>query len=568
MHQLAAQQQQQIGLMQQQQPFMPQQQQQVAAGADGGTWRQGSNRSSNSNATNNSSAFQLDNMRAASATAAAVVCQADVPAYSYAAYQTACQVQPGHQLLSLPVPDSLLHSIAADLGLPLQQSSSQKQQQQQQLHAACATQPLLLQQAPMVQPLGWQGNAAAAAAPAAAGAATLVSTGSQQTAFLGSLQCGGSGTGMLHPMAQQQQQWLQPAATYSSIHSPQDAAVSAAAAAAAPAAIGAEAAAAASSNPLAGQLTGAQRAAAASHIRSMLMVAAAAGESSKAVMARALQLMQQCGDWLPHAALLQLNSMSLKLMGAQPCDLPEDVREQLITSVVNATMPEAFLRPGCSLITMDYTIASGSSSSSSSSGSEAPNSRSAAEVLQRLCSSRWFAEQEVRLQLSGTLAMQLPAQQGTSGSSSSSSSSSSTGVSAAAAGAPHVVLASSPAVLQQGWQSSWLAVSCHGLAEGEALQLTVRGGGQYYEIDKDSIAVEACGSLAASAAANAAGVGGWSSWLGAKLARHAAQPAAGAAAAGRSVLVWFKLAEQPRQGALRLEVTSGSSGTSSSVVSG
>jgi uncharacterized membrane protein YgcG len=638
-HQLAPQQQQQ-----QQLRVIPQQQQQqvAAAGLDGMTWRQGSNSSSTSNVTNSSSASPPD--KQATSAAAAAVCQAGVPTYSYAAYQAASQMQPGHQLLSLPVPDSLMQSIAADLGLPMQQCSSQKQQQQPQpqmpslAHAASATQSMLLQQqVPVGQTKSWQGTVSTAAAAAgsavpglagssaahcaaAPNASSSLLVAQQQYAYMAQQQQVSAPAGLQQGLLQLPQQLLQPAGmNLSRMPSLQAAAAVTAAptssgelaaaggnplarqltgaqraAAAAPATSAEAAAAAAGGNPLAGQLTGAQRAAAASHIRSMLMVAAAAGESSKAVLARVLQLMQQCGDWVPHTALLQLNSLSVKLMGAQPCDLPEDVREQLIAAVVGATMPEAFLRPGCSLITLDYASfcsSSGSSSSgSSSSGSSSSGSSSsgssgvrgevdkpqhAAAVLQRLCrhSSSWFAQQDLRVQLAATFAEWLPTQQQqqqqgeVEGSSSSS-------CAAAAAAAPLVVLACRPALYQQHWQGAWLAVSCHGLAEGEQLQLTARGAGQYYEIDEESIAVERCAALPPSNARSGSSSSTWGSWLGSRLSRHAgfrpteAAAAAGGQGCGQSVLVWFKLAAKPHQGPLRIEVTcSSSSGASGFVVS-
>ncbi|KAF6264843.1 hypothetical protein COO60DRAFT_1743072 [Scenedesmus sp. NREL 46B-D3] len=588
--QLAAQQQEQpkqVITVQQEQMLQShqaqQQQQQSVVGPTAVTGRQGCNSSSTSNVTNSSSASPGD-LQAASAPAA--VCEADLASYSYAAYQTACQVQPWHALLSLPVPDCLLHSIAADLRLPGQQPSSQQQQQRMRAHAAHAAQPLLLQQAPAVQPLGWPGLAGSAAAPlmpaglagtAAAAAAAAVPDavgllGPQGHADLAALQLGTLPG--LQQGAVQLQQMHAPAAV-SGLNSPQETAASTAAAPGS-AAAAAAAVAAAGGNPLAGQLTVAQRAAAASHLRSMLMLAAAAGESSSAVVSRALQLMQQCGDWMPHAALLQLNSLSVKLMGAAPCDLPEDMREHMIAAVVGATMPEAFLRPGCSLITVDVTTSS--SSSSSSRRSEADGGRDAAAVLQRLCSSRsWFARREVRMQLATALAKWMPAQQqqqqqgdvdSTGSSSSSDGSGSCTPVAAAA---PHVVLASSPALCQRDWQGAWLAVSCHGLSDAEQLQLTARGGGQYYEIDEGSIAVERCGALPSAAAAAAHDTSSsssstWTRWLGSRVSRHAAGPAAAAAGPGQSVLVWFRLAEQPRSGGVRVEVACIGSGACGSAV--
>jgi hypothetical protein len=624
-HQLAPQQQQQQ--QQQQQVGVTQQQQQQVAGLDGMTWRQGSNSSSTSNVTNNSSASPPD-MQTTSA-AAAAVCQAGVPTYSYAAYQAASQMQPGYHQLSLPVTDGLLQSIAADLGLPMQQSSSQQQQLLQLqvtplAHSASVTQPMLQQQQlPVMQTMGWQAPASTAAAglamPGLAGssaaycaavpsAASNMLAAQQQYAYMAQQQVSAS-AGLQQGLLQLPHQQLQRAGMHSRMNSMQATtaaptnsaelagasgsqsagkhltgvqAAAAAPATSAEAASAAAAAAGAGGNPLAGQLTGAQRAAAASHIRSMLMVAAAAGESSKAVMARALQLMQQCGDWVPHTALLQLNSLSVKLMGAQPCDLPEDVREQLIAAVVGATMPEAFLRPGCSLITLDYTSCRSSSSSSSSGArSEVGRAQDAATVLQRLCgpSGSWFAQQDVRVQLAATFAEWLPAQQQQQqqqGEVESTDSSSS--CTAVAAAAPLVVLASSPALHQQDWQGAWLAVNCHGLAGGEQLQLTARSAGQYYEIDEESIAVEPCAALSSSSAADvrSGSRSSWGSWLGSRLSRHAgARPAAAAAAAsgggaqglGQSVLVWFRLAEQPRQGPLRIEVTCSSSGACGSVVS-
>lgn len=467
---------------------------------------------------------------------------AKVPTYTYTGYQAACKVQPGQ--LSVPIPDELLESILEELGPLAPKADSQLQQQQQgpakatsadaasgaaagAAAAAAGATPLLVQQAPSVQPRGtWQGGSRANNGPTCG---TGVGASSTPALAAGGISGGAQ---------------------------------------------------AVRRNPLLGPLTAAQRTSAASHIRNMSMVAAAAGEAGEAVLNRALQLMELCGDWLPHTVLLQLRCLSVKLLGLQPCELSEDLRDQLIAAVVGAIMPEAFLRPGCCLVSLDYAVCTEAGSRQTNTGGDSLKSRAAAAssaaaaVLERLCgsdASSWFSEQRVRFQQGNSVSQWDPDQQQCKamqgqGYHEGVASRDSGGGSIAAI--PVVSLASSPALWQQDWQHAWLAVSCHGLSPGEQLELSVRGGGQYYTLDAHSITVEAC------TAASAADGGGWGSWLTSRLAggpggavRTVRPEGQAVAGAGESVLVWFRLAEAPRSGPLRVELTACSTGASGAAVS-
>ncbi|KAF8065724.1 SPL3 [Scenedesmus sp. PABB004] len=237
-------------------------------------------------------------------------------------------------------------------------------------------------------------------------------------------------------------------------------------------------------------------------------------------------LMEACGDWVPHTALLQLHTVSLKLHGVTPASLAPDLRDQLVSAVLRASLHEAFLRPGCTLVTLDAWARHAPCPGGAGAAAEA------AETARRLCGGAGGAggggaargAARARVQAGRGLAEWAPGR----------------GVAELRAEPPAVTLVSRPALLSGADGDDdggpWLAVAVDGLARGEALAVSVRCGGAYQAIAPGSVTVEPCAL-------------------------------AGARRAGEAVLVWLQLARAPpRPGPLRLEVTAASSGASGSAL--